>query len=412
MSDIPIHITHLGACTAEWENTLQRWSDQNSGSGNIEGLGQMRGLLYEAFSSLPHERIESPRLLGTEARALLVTQRSHAPVSVLLCGHYDTVYDVQHPFQRSVVEGPDKLRGPGVADMKGGIAVLLAALRVFEKTPQASSLGWQVLLTPDEETGSQGSHDLILATARKHHFGLVFEPARGNGDLVRSRSGTAVYTVTCHGRAAHAARVPNDGRNAILALAEYLLRINALPEHFPGSLVNVGNVSGGGVVNIVPDLAKAQINVRASQARTAAQLDEAMKATAEEFNRREGIRMQVEGGFDRMPKECGPAEELLFAAWLGAAKDLGVKVPGWQHSGGGSDGNLLSEAGLPNLDGVGIVGDHLHSEREYCEPSSIVERAQIAALVLHRIASGALSLPAGLFHGPQSPAVPESQHAL
>jgi len=391
MSTIPQPIHELAQQRALWEQRLCEWSAQNSGSDNAEGLEAMLGLLRAGFGHLPETRLETLELPGSKAKALLVTCRSGAPLQVLLSGHYDTVYGASHSFQRCTRETPDKLRGPGVADMKGGILVMLAALTAFEACPGCEGLGWQVLLTPDEETGSLASRELIQRIARGHRLGLVFEPARGNGDLVKSRSGTAVFTATAHGRAAHAARVPNDGRNAILGLAEFLLQAARLPERFPGALVNVGDIRGGGAVNIVPDFAEARLNLRTASAKEAPLLEQSLRDLAASFSLQEGLRIEITGSFDRMPKECGPVESHLFAAWQQAGSDLGHPPFGWQHSAGGSDGNLLSDVGLPNLDGLGIIGDQLHSEREYCELPSLTARAQIAALVLHRLATGHLT---------------------
>jgi glutamate carboxypeptidase len=391
VSAIPQSIQSLSSQKKRFSDLLVRWSEQNSGSTNEEGLGRMRLLLIDAFARIPGAKIEELPLPGTARKALSVVQRPGAALTVLCSGHYDTVYDAAHPFQKCRFD-EERLHGPGVADMKGGLAVMLAALEAFEATPGAERLGWQVLLTPDEEIGSSASKSLILETARKHGLALVFEPARGNGDLVKSRMATGTFKAICKGRAAHAARVPNEGRNAIVALAEFLLGVHALPSKIPGILVNIGSIRGGGPVNIVPDHAEADINIRISRKADRALVDEQLASLAAMVDEREGLRLIIEGAIERHPKECGPVEHRLFEAWNQAASDLGLPPFGWQHSGGGSDGNLLSEAGLPNLDGVGIVGDHLHSDREYCEIASLTDRARLAALVLHRLAQGLVVL--------------------
>jgi len=270
--------------------------------------------------------------------------------------------------------------------------VMLAALRQLEQLPAARNVGYEVLLTPDEETGSHGSALVIAESAARHGFALVFEPARANGDLVRSRMGTGVFTLTVHGRAAHAAQVPNDGRNAILALCELLPAIAALPEKMPGVLVNLGHITGGGAVNIVPDLASAKLNVRITNKGDDANFRARLGEIIAPLNAREGFRAELTGSFDRGPKVETPAETALFAAWQTCAHEQGV-VLGWQHVGGGSDGNLLSAAGLPNLDGLGPVGAHLHSDREQIRLSSLAERANIAARFLSKIAHGEIPPP-------------------
>ena len=390
---IPAAIAALPARTAELAALLESWSLINSGSGHLAGLARMRAALRAEFArAFPAALIEEPVLAGTTARALRVRLRPSAPRQILLNGHYDTVYEAADPFQTCTRPDADTLRGPGVADMKGGLVVLLAALQAFEATPGVSGLGWEILVTPDEETGSHGSAPLFIDAATRHRFALVFEPARPTGDLVHSRKGTGSFTATCRGRAAHAAQVPSPGRNAILALAEFLLAAAQLPGELPGVLVNIGNIRGGGAAtNVVPDFAQSEIDVRSTRLADRDPLLARLHALAAPINARDGFRLELTGSFNRPPKECGPAEEAAFAAWQRAARDLGQPAPGWVHSGGGSDGNLLFAAGLPNLDGVGPLGDALHSDRENVVISSLAARAQIAALFLTRYAAGEIA---------------------
>lgn len=392
--NVPAAITRLAGRTAELVDVLEGWANINSGSGHAAGLARMRAVLKEAFTrSFPEARVEEPSLEGTEGRALRITLRPAARVRVLLSGHFDTVYEADHPFQRCTRPDANTLRGPGVIDMKGGLVLLLAALEAVEGAPEARHLGWEVLLTPDEESGSHGSRALLLEAAQRHRFALVFEPARANGDLVHSRKGTGSLVVTAHGRAAHAAQIPNPGRNAILALAEFLVAAARTPAELPGVLLNVGHCRGGGLAtNVVPDLARAELDVRISRARDQSLLGEHLRALAARFADREGLRLELDLRFDRPPKECLPAEQAAFLLWRQAAADLGLPPPSWVHTGGGSDGNLLSGAGLPCLDGLGPVGDHLHSDQEFVRTDTLAPRAQIAALFLHRLAAGAIQV--------------------
>ena len=251
-----------------------------------------------------------------------------------------------------------------------------------------------MLLTPDEETGSHGTVDIFRTAARRHQFGFVFEPARPTGDIIHSRKGTGGLTVTCHGRAAHAAKVPNDGRNAVLALAEFLLEAVRIPADMPGVIVNVANFHGGGpATNVVPHLATAELDLRITKVSEHEPLFARFQALADRINGRDGLRLELKGGFNRPPKECLPAEEAAFRHWQQAAQDVGVAPFTWVHGGGGSDGNFLTEAGLPNLDGLGPIGDQLHSDREFCRVDTIAPRAQIVALFLHRVAAGEIQLP-------------------
>ncbi len=387
----PEIITSLPKRATELRELLVRWCNQNSGSASPAGLAAMLKLLQAEFARLGSA--EAVALDGTSAQALRVRVRPAAPLQILLSGHYDTVYDADHPFQTCTQLSPEKLRGPGTADMKGGLVVMLAALQAFEKTPHAARLGYEILLGPDEETGSQGTAPLLEEAAKRHRFALVFEPARANGDLVKSRKGTGIFTLTCHGRAAHAGRAPEAGRNAILALCDILPRAEALTRELPGVMVNIGSIRGGGAANIVPDHAEAVINARVTRAGDDALFLKRLHEICAPWHAREGYRLEIGGGFNRGPKVETPAEVTLFAEWRKGARELGVDFD-WQHVGGGSDGNILSAAGLPNLDGLGCVGDHLHSPEEFCHLPSLTQRAQIAALFLHRVAAGEIALPA------------------
>ncbi len=391
---VPPAITRLAGRTAELVDLLESWANINSGSGHAAGLARMRTVLKEAFCrSFPEAQIEEPALECADGRALRITLRPAARARVLLSGHFDTVYEADHPFQRCTRPDARTLRGPGVIDMKGGLVLLLAALEAVEGSPEAAGLGWEVLLTPDEESGSHGSRALLAEAACRHRFALVFEPARANGDLVHSRKGTGNLVVTAHGRAAHAAQVPNPGRNAILALAEFLLEAARTPASLPGVLLNVGHCRGGGpATNVVPDFAQAEVDVRISRAQDQSLLGDHLRALAARFTDREGLQLELDLRFDRPPKECRPAEQAAFLLWRQAAADLGLPPPAWVHTGGGSDGNILSDAGLPCLDGLGPVGDHLHSDQEFIRTDSLAPRAQVAALFLHRLAAGAINV--------------------
>ena len=400
MAPIPPSIAALPARTAELGALLERWANINSGSGHAAGLARMADTLRADFSrAFPAATIEeintdAPGFNPPGSRTLRIRLRPAAPTQIFLCGHYDTVYEADDAFQVCRWLDATTLNGPGVADMKGGLVTILAALQAFEATPHAASVGWEVLLTPDEETGSHGTAHLFRGAARDHQFGFVFEPGRPNGNIIHSRKGTGGLVATCHGRAAHAAKVPNDGRSAILALAEFLLDAAKIPSEMPDVMVNVGNIRGGAAAtNVVPHFAESEIDIRITKIADSEPLLARFQALADRINTRDGIKLTLKGGFNRPPKECLPAEEAVFPEWQRAARDVGVPEFTWVHGGGGSDGNFLTAGGLPNLDGIGPIGDNLHSDREFCRVETIAPRAQIVALVLHRVAAGEIQLP-------------------
>lgn len=382
--------------TAELRDLLISWASINSGSGNFAGLDRMRAALAKKFGTLRDTTLKHVELAGTSAQALRIRIRPMAPRQLFISGHYDTVYGANDPFQKCTLLDEHTLRGPGVTDMKGGIVVILTALRLFEESPHAAQLGFEVLLTPDEETGSFGSAPLLAAAAKSKIFplALVFEPARPNGDLVRSRKGTGNFVATCYGRAAHAASPIRAGRNAIVALAEFLVAAHRIPDEMPGVMLNIANIHGGGAAtNVVPDLVKAKIDLRITRESDREPLLARLQELAAPINAREGFKLEITGAFNRPPKECVPAEEVAFAAFQQSARELGLAPFTWIHTGGASDGNNLSAAGLPNLDGLGPIGDKLHSADEFVVLPSLAERARLVARFLDKFAEGEVALP-------------------
>ncbi len=397
---IPASISALPSRTAEFAALLTRWAHINSGSDHAAGLARMADALRETFSAaFPAATLEilsadAPGYNPPGVQALRYRLRPAAPLQVLLCGHYDTVYGANDPFQTCRTLPDGTLNGPGVTDMKGGLITLLAAVQAFEQTPHAAQIGWEILLTPDEETGTHGTRHLFEEAAKRHHFGFVFEPARPTGDIIHSRKGTGGAIVTCHGRAAHAAKIPNDGRSAILGLAAYVLAAAKIPAELPGTLVNTGNIKGGTpATNVIPDLAVAELDLRVTQMSDEPQLFARLRALAAEIGAAHDVKFDLKLWLNRPPKENLPTEAALFPHFQRAAADLGMKPFNWIHGGGASDGNFLGAAGLPCFDGIGPEGDHLHSAREYCRVDTIATRAANVALFLHRLAGGEITFP-------------------
>ena len=227
------------------------WCAINSGSRNIAGLEEMAAPLEAALRDLPGspERIPLPDTTevatdGTvrsvaNAPALRLRVRPDAPVQIALTGHYDTVYPAETRFRTVVTRADGALHGPGIADMKGGISVMLAALAAFERHPAAASLGYTVLLSPDEETGSLASAPLLAELGASAHIGMTYEPALADGTLASARKGSGNFHIRVTGRAAHAGRDFASGRNAILAAARIAQALGALNGQREGLTVNV-----------------------------------------------------------------------------------------------------------------------------------------------------------------------------
>lgn len=379
------------------------WADINSGSGNLAGLARMADALCDAASGLPGvlQRIPLPpvtQITATGATretaqgdALRLVVRPEAPRQVALTGHYDTVFDADSQFQSTTVLPDGRLNGPGLADMKGGISVMLGALEAFEQLPGSSGLGYTVLLSPDEETGSLASAPLLAALACNAAVGLTYEPALADGTLVSARKGSGNYDVVISGRSAHAGRDFASGRNAIVAAAHMAIALDSLNGQRDGVTVNVARIDGGGPSNIIPDKAVVRFNLRIP--------DDAARQWAEEAIRTilgsrvpEGIALSLHGGISRPPKPFTTAQQKLFASMKEIGALLGQEI-GWAPSGGVCEGNNLLAAGLPNIDTLGVRGGAIHSHAEFACPESFAERAQLSALWLARFADGTTHRP-------------------
>jgi glutamate carboxypeptidase len=381
---------------------LLRLSNINSGSYNAEGVNRVAARIEDLFAplgaraeriTLPAHRVTDDRGHAVEypvGRALRLRQRPDAPLQVFLAGHMDTVFSAAHPFQFARVVDDDTLNGPGVADLKGGLLVMLLALSALERTPGKERIGWEVLFNPDEEIGSEGSAPLFVEGARRNALGLVFEPSFPDGNLAGARKGSGNFDVIVRGRAAHAGRDPQLGRNAIRAAADCVAAIDRLNGTREGVTLNVGYVHGGGATNIVPDLCVVKFNVRTAVPDDERWLRGELDRIVADAQRREGIRLELHGHFTRGPKVLTPAIERLAGMIGDCGRQLGLNLE-FRPTGGCCDGNNLAAAGLPNIDNLGVVGGEIHSDREFMRLSSLGERAQLSALLLMRLASGELT---------------------
>lgn len=202
----------------------------------------------------------------------------------------DTVYPPTHPFQKAE-RLAGRLNGPGALDMKGGLLILLTLLHAIERSSFAPRIGWEVLINPDEEIGSVGSRNLLAECASRNHLGLIFEPAFPDGQIVSSRKGSATFTIVARGRAAHAGRDFASGRNALTALAKFILKAEALTDLEKGTTVNIGQLQSGEAVNVVPVLAISRLNVRVTKKEALDELQSSLRRFAKEAD--EGVTLFI-----------------------------------------------------------------------------------------------------------------------
>jgi len=377
---------------------VERWCAINSSTANLAGLAAQASELADAFSTLPGEvelveprpveAIDSAGNVGETAhgRHLVVRVRPEAGRRFLLTGHMDTVYPVDHPFQHAGWRDESTLNGPGAADMKGGLALMLAGLQAFERSEAAAAVGYDVMINSDEETGSLSSAALIESLAQGKAAALTYEPsALPDGTLAHARGGSGNYSLVVRGRSAHAGRNPEDGRNAVVAAAALALRLHALQTHeMP---VNPARIAGGSGNNVVPDLAVLRFNIRPRSNAVAAAFPIDLHNLVVEVAAKYDVKISVHGGISRPPKPVNARAQKLFDLVQRCGAELGQQI-GWRPSGGVCDGNNIAAQGVPVVDTMGARGGAIHSPDEYLIVPSLTERAALSALVLHRLATG------------------------
>lgn len=363
------------------------------------GLNEYRALVVERLRKLgasiefvpgsprpPWLELPAQKSSGSVPPVVVARRASASPAGqrLLIVGHLDTVHDPHGTF-RTLRMAPDgqAATGPGAVDMKGGIVIALAALEVLAE--RGLELNWTFLLNSDEETGSIHSFGALQKSAREHDVGIVLEPALPDGSLVVERMGAGQFKVEVFGRAAHVGREFERGVSAVNTLAELLLRLSRLSQPQQGLIVNVGPLQGGAVTNAVPEYAACWGNARFKSAEAARALEQQIMSLATAGDAMP--RVAAHCLFNRPAKPLIPPVEVLAEMARSAAEDLGQELP-FASTGGVCDGNILQDAGLPTIDTLGVRGGNLHRSDEFIELASLVERAQLLAVVLSRLAAG------------------------
>jgi glutamate carboxypeptidase len=330
---------------------------------------QLRGTLVEVVQQ---------RHRGDHLRAVWTPPSSSPRSQLLILGHYDTVYPIgtlsKMPFR---ILG-DKAYGPGTFDMKAGIVQALFALEALEELKIGVAKRLVFLWTSDEEIGSESSRKLLEAEARRSDAVFVLEPSLGpKGLLKTSRKGVGEVELVIHGRAAHAGLDPDKGINAIHELAAQIARLEKWNDPRHGVTVNADLVDGGTRTNVIADTAKATFDLRAWRVAD-------MRALERRFRSlkpiRRGVKLEIQGGFNRPPLERKHSSALFLRA-KSLAKQMGFSL-GEAAAGGGSDGNFTAALGIPTLDGIGAVGEGAHSADEHVLYKTMPQRAALLAALL------------------------------
>lgn len=392
MTDIDAIQTWLQAQLPQFLDDLQDLVDVDCGTANKAGVDAVGELFRERLRAAGFDLTEFP--LTDYGDCCLATLRGTGQAHILLLGHLDTVYPDGTVAERPMRFEGRHILGPGVTDMKAGLLAGLYAVRALQYIGFHDFARIDFFVNTEEEVGSPASQQLYRPVAQLADAALVLEAARASGDIVSARKGGGIYHVTVHGRQAHAGVEPEKGANAIVELAGCIRELAELNGLNPGTTVNVGVIGGGTRSNVVPDLARAEVDVRFSTAEDGRVLDRAIRQVGTPPNL-PGTRVAVSGGIKKGPMEKTTAAAYLVELLQEVAAQLGISFKDVQ-TGGNSDGNHMGELGIPVLDGLGPIGGDDHSPSEYLDADSIVPRTALLAGLIAAAATRRDELAANL----------------
>jgi glutamate carboxypeptidase len=358
---------------------LERIVNIDSGTFDKAGVDRVGALLSERLEALGFSIERVPQ--GEHGDHIVARKQGTMPRRVLFIGHMDTVFQAGTVAARPFRVQDGIAYGPGVIDMKGGLVSLLYALEALRQAHPATyrEMDMAAVFNSDEEILSPTSRPVIEREARQAHATLVFEPARPGGEYVVARKGVGRYRLSVAGRAAHAGSQPERGRNAVADIAHKIVAIHALANPSAGTTVSVNVVHGGERTNVIAERAYAEVDLRVTSLEEAERVETGMREIATTAFVPD-TTTEMTGGLLFPPMSQTPGSERLFRAVQAAGRQLGLELSGIL-SGGGSDGNHTSQF-TPTVDGMGPRGGDGHSDREWMEISSLVERTKVTALLL------------------------------
>lgn len=352
----------------EYRRELKEIVNLDSGSRNLEGIRKVCRILRDklADAGMRTETFDD----GTRLQAW---NHSEDDYDILLVGHMDTVFPDGTAAQRPYEESGGYAHGPGVADMKGGLILVLHLVRrLLEERPD---LKLCVAFNSDEEIGSGRSKDWLQALGRRSKHAFVFEPGRAGSCFVKSRKGCMDIAARFHGKASHAGIAPDKGASAVVEMARWITALTSLQNLEAGTSVNAGLVKGGTASNVIPDYAEAVFDVRVTDP---AELQR-VKDRAEELAASvqvEGVTVELNFSGECMPMNPSEVTMDMMRKLDQAAAELGLEI-GWAATGGTSDANHIAGLGVPTICGCGPCGGNLHSEEEFLRLSSVEERLNL-----------------------------------
>lgn len=361
----------------EMVGLLRKLSEMESPSHEKAAVDRLGRFIAATMADLGADITIEPR---AEAGDLVIARWHGDPANgqITLLLHIDTVYPLGTLEKQPVYEQNGRLYGPGVLDMKGGTAVLWGAIKALRDSGMMPDRPITALFTTDEEIGSYASVGMIRELAMQSQVVFCLEPAMPDGSLKTWRKGVGEYTVTAHGKAAHAGADPKAGRSAIVELAHQIMKLQALADFEKGTTINVGVIRGGTASNVVPEQASMEVDLRVMVPEEADRIDACLRDLKPVI---EGVAVEVSGGINRPPM---PRDERMVKTFKHAcqvAEGLGLSLTE-AGTGGGSDANFVAPLGIPVLDGLGLSGANMHSADEYVLIESLPVRAALVAGLL------------------------------
>lgn len=393
----------LEARTGSMIDTLRALCEINSGSRHLSGIRQVQAGLHQLFAPLsdtveyrelaPLSQIaDNGSLLESPCAPMQIFRaRPDAALQILFTGHSDTVFPANSAFNQCEIRA-NRLHGPGTADMKGGLVMLAEALHWLQQSPLKDHFGFTLAISPDEEIGSPSSAPVLAELAAQAHVGMTYEPALEDGTLAGARKGSGNFTLSARGHSTHAGRDFFSGRNAVLAIADAAQQLAQLSDQQQGITVNIGQISGGGAVNVVPDQCICRFNVRMNETAQMAVLEQQMQQIVQKVQASSGCELTLHGHFNRPPKPMNERQQALFSLLHECGAELGLDIR-WVATGGCCEGNNLAAAGLANIDTLGVRGANIHTEQEYACTDSFAERAALTVVFIEKLIQRKLSTP-------------------
>ncbi|WP_449444798.1 M20 family metallopeptidase [Ureibacillus acetophenoni] len=363
---------------------LERLVNKDSGSHCKKGVDAIGKIISNEYKLLNFGvDVVEQREVGNH---LFLRHKDAKNPKIMILGHLDTVYKEGTVKERPFVIRGTRAYGPGVIDMKGSHVTLLYAIKALIEAGEDEAVkNVHILLNSDEEIGSNTSHVLIENVALGKQYALIMEPARSDGSIVSSRRGGGHYELKVYGKASHAGIAPEEGISAIEEISHKIIKLQRLNKLLEGVNVNVGIVKGGESANVICPYAEAVIDIRIDSIEQGNLVDQEIKKICSIADV-PGAVIELKGGIHRSPMIKGEGTLKLLEMIQEVSAEMGLTIKD-VATGGNSNASFTSNVGVPTIDGLGPIGGNAHSDHEYLEIASLVERSLLLAKIIKRLSA-------------------------